>query len=173
MAARLTTSMRLHALTGLLMIMMGVTLAAQNADNGKRILAVSGQVALGQNPVTRMLHIDRDMRTEVEHRGAKARVYLVLRGPVADLPPGIIYNVFLDLPAGEHGHAMNKYLIGSINFYEMRVRSFLSFDITSRLNGPGKADGDFRVTLIPDGNPASDSHIHIDRIELVLLPQGT
>lgn len=153
--------------------MMESTLAAQNADNGKRILAVSGQVALGQNRVTRVLHIDRETRAEVEHRGATARVYLVLRGPVAGLPPGITYDVFLDLPAGEHGHAMSKYLIGNINFYEMRARSFLSFDITSRLNGPGEADGDFKVTLIPDGKPASDSHIHIDRIELVLLPQGT
>ena len=164
--------MRLHALTGLLVIMMGATLAAQNADNGKRILAVSGQIVLGENPVTLVLHIDPEMRAEVEHRGATARVYLVLRGLAANLPPGITYDVFLDLPAGENRHAMNKYLIGNINFYDMRVRSFLSFDITSRLNGPGKADGDFKVTLIPDGNPASDSHIQIDRIELVLLPQG-
>jgi hypothetical protein len=171
-AARLTISMRAYALTGLLTIMMGTILGAQSTDSGKRILAVSGQVALGKDPVTQLLHINREMRAEVEHRGVAARVYLVLQKPVADLPPGITYNVFLDLPAGEHGEAMNKYLIGNINFYEMRVRSFLSFDITSRLHGTVGLDG-VKVTIIPDGLPPSHAHIHIDRIELVLLSHGT
>jgi hypothetical protein len=151
------------------MIIGGTILGAQNSDTGKRTLAVSGEVALGKNPVTRSLHFDHKTRAEVEHRRAGARVYLVLQGLVADRPPGITYDLFLDLPAGEHGRAMEKYFVGSLNFYEIRNRSFLSFDITDRVHKLSDWDGMFEVTFVPDGNLASDSHIHIDRIAVVLL----
>ena len=169
MATRLTLCMRLLAITVLL---MGTRLAAQNADSEKLVLAASGQVILRDLPVTQVLHISREMRPKVEHRGAAERVYLVLQRPTADLPPGIAFDVFLDLPPGKHGDAMSKYLIGNMNFYEMRPRSFLSFDITDRIQENREQANQFKVTLIPDGKPAPGSHIHIDRIELVLLTKA-
>lgn len=152
--------------------MIGPLLAAQNAGAGRQVLAASGEIIIGQSPVTQVLHIDREMRTSADHRSTAGRVYLVLQGPTADVPPGITYDVFLDLPAKNLGHAMDKYFVGSLNFYEIHQHSFLSFDITSRLHQPIKPSGDFMVTIIPNGKPASDSHIHIDAIQLVLLQQG-
>jgi hypothetical protein len=160
-----------NAANGLLVLLMGSVLFAQDSDGGKLTLAASEQMALTNKPVTTVLQINRDMKSKVAQAAESARVYLVVRRPTADRPPGVTYDVFVNLPPGKKGAEMTPYLVGTINFFEIRAKSFVSFDITDRIRGILSAGGSVNVTLIPDGEPAPDTHPRLQRLELVLLPK--
>jgi hypothetical protein len=110
--------------------------------------------------------------------GIKERIYLVLHDTEASAQPGVIYNLYLGLPAESKPEKEDTRFIGSLNFYsavrlEGKARgksSFRSYEITHqirKLAAQKLLSGEISITIIPSGIPAPEAKARIGRVELV------
>lgn len=105
------------------------------------------------------------------------RLYLVVRGLRVDEEPGIIYHLYLDLPAGAKPLNNDPRYVGSINFYGVPPagttpsdRVYQSFDITDAvrtLQARGLLRSSTTVTLFPVGPAAPGAKAIVGRLEIV------
>ena len=108
---------------------------------------------------------------------------LIVKNLKADAPPGIVYDLYLDLPAGAKGDKMTPHFIGTINFFDA-VRHgdghekmaqkgperFYQFDITNlarTLHGKNLLAASPTVTIAPAGTPAEKANPVIGEIYIV------
>jgi tyrosinase len=97
-------------------------------------------------------------------------VFLVLRRLQADLQPGTLYNVFLELPEGVAAEQGKDHLVGTLNFFGAghgdhtaegagTADKFVSFDITAlaaRLRAKNLLNTNkLVVTFAPVGAPVA------------------
>ena len=158
---------------------------AQDAGEARRGVAfVSGPVALSVTSVT----VPIQARSPDGHNGSladvlgrlgdKERLYLVMSELQTDRQPGVTYDVFMNMPPNTPAKEVDRYLVGNLNFFNVRSGtktsrpSFTSFDVTEaartmlkRRSGGQTAT----VTIAPDGSPPAEAHPIVGRIELVLL----
>ena len=85
----------------------------------------------------------------------------------AHAAPGIVYKVYLDLPANASPDVAGEHFVGVLNFFDkamprqegsaaMAMGKTVAFDITDvaqRVRRQGEEDRDFKVTLVPTGAP--------------------
>ena len=106
-------------------------------------------------------------------------IYLVLQNVKADAPPGVHYDVYLDLPQGTApGQDLPNY-VGTMNFFgvtmmrdkmaAMKPRTF-SFNVTEKikaLQAKGELTNTPAITLVPQGTPDKAANPTIGQIQLV------
>ena len=107
-------------------------------------------------------------------RAAKARqIYLTLTGVSVQAPPGVVYNVYLNRPAGAPDQgAASPYFLGALSFFNATrdPTRELALNITphlDRLLARGELDGDLRLTIVPAGEPDPAASPRIQSIRLV------
>jgi tyrosinase len=106
------------------------------------------------------------------------RLYLVLRNYRAEGPPGVVYRVYLELPAHATPEIARRHYVGTFNFFdavphhagaEVRGQTF-SFDITDlaeRLGPHGGISRTPNVTIVPAGRPIESARPVIGEISIV------
>jgi len=112
---------------------------------------------------------------------AGRRIYVVLRNLRATQQPGVLYRLYLDLPADQKTTRTNaRHVVGIFNFYNAdaaddfqspdRSQKFFSYDVTDlvrTLRAQNRLSKETTLTIIPTGTPATDAKVSIGRIELV------
>lgn len=106
------------------------------------------------------------------------RIYLVLRDMTTQQQPGVLYHIYLDLPAGNRAPAKDDpHYVGVLNFYNARAESspavFRSFEVTDflrNLQKQGLLSDQTTVTIIPSPGGAVNASAKpvIGQIELVV-----
>jgi tyrosinase len=106
------------------------------------------------------------------------RIYLVLRDMATQDQPGVLYHIYLDLPAGSSAPAKDDpHYVGLLNFYNARAegspavfRSFEVTDLLRNLQKQGLLSDQTTVTIIPSRGGALNANAKpvIGRIELVV-----
>jgi tyrosinase len=113
--------------------------------------------------------------------GPERRLYLVLRDFWATAQPGVLYQLYLDLPPDVEPRRGDRHAVGLLNFYNgvpladaavplARQSSSRSFDITELvrdLEAQGLLSMETTVTIVPIGVPSPEAKPFISRIELV------
>lgn len=107
-------------------------------------------------------------------------IYLLLKNLATQEQPGVVYQVYLDLPAGSVPAKDDPHYAGTINFYAAARRTgpeasapsgFRSFDVSDVLRGLQKQNlltDNTSVTIIPaTGKTNPNARPVIGRIELV------
>src|SRR5262249_53721011 len=120
------------------------------------------------------------LSARVEALPDEKQLYLMIKNYRADLQPGVIYNVYLDLPPAGAPNAGEGHYVGSINFFgvvphdghESHTASaaVMTFDITElarRLKSEGLLTDTPTVTIVPSGEPVEDSKPVIGEISIV------
>lgn len=121
-------------------------------------------IVLGAAPVRATVALPKKAST------SGRRLYLVIRGLRVDADPGVIYHVYLDLPAGAKPATNDPRHVGTINFYGVPPgsspdRAFFSFDITDAARKL-KSRKDTTVTFVPGGPAAPGAKVTIARLEV-------
>jgi len=98
------------------------------------------------------------------------RLYVVIRGLRVDVDPGVLYHLYLDLPAGAKPAANDPRFIGTINFYGVPPnaspdRAFFTFDITDSARKL-RSKKDTTITFVPGGPAAPGAKVTIARVEI-------
>jgi tyrosinase len=106
--------------------------------------------------------------------------YVVIEGLNVDRQPGVLYNLYLNLPDAASDAISASHFIGSLNFFgsmshEMGVGThatinrFVSFDITSLVQrlGTQAVSGDLHVTVAPAGSPQAESQPKLASLKIV------
>lgn len=106
------------------------------------------------------------------------KLYLVLANYRAEGPPGVVYRVYLELPANATAEVARRHYVGTFNFFDavphhsgaQAPGQTYSFDITAlaeRLAPHGGVSRTPNVTIVPSGRPLSDARPVIGEISIV------
>ena len=109
------------------------------------------------------------------------RLYLIFKDLRVQEQPGILYRLYLDLPAGAKPARDDPHYVGVLNFFNAQVSGdirppdtgssiFFSRDITAllrTLQSRKLLSGETTITIISSGTPAAESNTRIGRIEIV------
>jgi tyrosinase len=140
----------------------------------KRILLKTGLPKTGA-----MAGPPPSLSASVQGLKASEQLYLVLRDLSANTAPGVLYNVYLNLPEGTKPESSETNYVGSINFFDAvghhehateQPSRFVSFDISElakKLQSSGGLGEEASVTIVPAGEPESDAKPVIGQISLV------
>lgn len=109
--------------------------------------------------------------------GQDQRLFLVLRRVSAERPPGVLFQIFLNLPEGGPADGTGLNYVGTLNFFRALPGAktgdgdpFESFDVTdvARAVTSGLTRDEFAtVTVVAVGRPADDSRPRIGSVEIV------
>lgn len=154
-------------------------------------------IVLGQGPTTATLTTlaananaaPEALPAHVGRLGAAGRIYLVVRGLQADTQPGVLYNLYLDLPPQANEQQMQAHSVGVINFFhahpagggghdmpkaeaaaEGHADAAMSFDITDvarSLRANNLLGATPALTIAPVGTPAADARPVIGEASIV------
>jgi tyrosinase len=119
-------------------------------------------------------HLDKSLRNLAVGR----KMYLVLDRLQANTQPGVIYDVYLNLPPGTAPGARAAYLAGSINFFGSAGHAghapdpdkFRSLDVTNLLRtqqAAGALADNPVLSVIPGGMPTASAEAIIGEVLLV------
>lgn len=144
-------------------------------------VAPSGGIPLGGNAIRvnlgRLQQEGEALDDEAD--GAPRRVYLVMRNLRANVQPGVVYHVYLALPAGAGGQAAQQHYVGPLSFFDAvpmpghgpqaggKTRRFEVTAIADRLRAAGMLDDSPSVTIAPAGQPAAAAQPVIGEISFV------
>jgi hypothetical protein len=142
-------------------------------EGGIKLGAGPIQVTLRPPAVTESTSIPLTNRVKALKRGK--RLYLVLKNLQANTQPGVLYNIYCDLPANAHK-------VGTINFFDAVGHDghnntspspndkSVSFDITQvakKLRATGLLKDKPVLTIAPSGQPDANAQPVIGEIQLV------
>jgi len=103
-------------------------------------------------------------------------IYLVIKKLQAESHPGVVFNVFLDLPEGKSPRDAREHKVGTINFFHVAGHEthegpgFFSFDVTDIVKGlrnSNKLQNNPVVSIAPVGTPAANSKPVVGEVSLV------
>ena len=163
---------------------------SQTADiiRSGTIAFVGGPVSLGSGSARVTLEPaakpSTETRTLAALIGTLARgrhIYLVVRDMRVVGQPGVLFRLYLDLPAGAKPIRTDPHNVGALNFYNAaepgrfnapneKSPMFLSYDITRvlrNLRAQKVLSDQTTLTIIPSGTPAIHSDPSIGRVEIV------
>jgi tyrosinase len=152
--------------------------------------SVKAPVTLGAAPIRATLETpagvaSTSLADRVKVLPANKRLYLVLKNLRAQAQPGILYHVYLELPAGTAGQQGEQYHVGAVNFFDavghgdhqgapaagaQGSAKFYSFDITDlakSLQSKGKLSAKPVITIAPAGQPAAEAKPVVGDISVV------
>lgn len=108
---------------------------------------------------------------------SRTRIYLVLRDLSARTTPGVLFHVYLELPAAERPLPESPHRVGTINFFEAAAHAdhgphplVFSFDVTRllrELRSRGRLGDTPSVTIAPARVPAPQARPVVGSIALV------
>lgn len=147
-----------------------------------QVIASLGPVKLQRTPVRVSLQGAEgpSLAALLDTLGRGRRLYLVLRDLRTDEQPGVLYDVYLDLPAGGQPRENDPHYVGSFNFYNAagtaegfspsgaRFQSFDISEVARALRARGKLSDRTTLTVFAGGTPADTARPVIGRIELVV-----
>jgi len=164
-------------------------LIASAASIQTRATVPLGAVTLGANPVRVTLTPPSEsgltpvpLTARVRNLPTSRRLYLVLRNLRAEAQPGILYQLYIDLPAGTTAGRGTSYRVGTLNFFDAVGHNvhpstavnasldFFSFDVTDvmkRLHSRSQLKATPTLSIVPVGKPNIDSKPVIGEITLV------
>lgn len=137
-----------------------------------------GQTDLGTGPTRVVLQTAGALPESV---ATTRRTYLIVRDMRADAAPGVVYNVYLDLPENAAPASRPPHLAGTINFFggvpheghEMGTTGsggrFVSFDVTEvirDLRARQLLRPQPSITIIPAGGAATNARATVGEIAL-------
>ena len=161
-------------------VLTDASLAAQGhrGESGDVMtIASSGPIVLGEGPAQAVL-TGKSLAARAEALAPGRRIYLVLRELRASEPPGVLYHVYLDLPAGATPAKDDIHFAGTLNFYDAvplqgeagassKFRSFDVTDLVKTLQRRKALSDPTTVTIIPSGIPASGAQASVGKVEIV------
>lgn len=145
-------------------------------------IAIARKVVLGAR-ATRVLLVMSNGRQgsfdqRVRYLRPGQRLYLVLQDLYARAPTDVVYDVYLNLPAGAGSKQAVAHWVGDVNFFDAvdhkhdhnAEPSFVSYDITDKAQallvkrrlGPTAV-----VTIVPAGTPAVNARPEIGQVSIV------
>jgi tyrosinase len=158
----------------------GVLLSARTASFAE---AVSHTVSLERGPVRLTLehsatNKNRLLSEELTSLGTERGLYLVLKDLQTNAQPGVLYDIYLDLPESASTKEGNANYVGSINFFDAEhpahadapSQKFYSFDVTDlarSLQSKGGVPEKPTVTIAPAGEAADTAKPVIGQVSLV------
>jgi tyrosinase len=147
--------------------------------------AVSRAVNLSAGPVRVSLEPQtapkgkQAMTDRLASLAPEREMYLVVKDLHTNLQPGVLYNIYLDLPEGASANEESPNYAGTIDFFDAHARhgasassnqKFFSFDITDvakKLQSKNALDAKPTVTIAPVGEPTTNSSPVVGHISLV------
>lgn len=151
------------------------------AASRKLVATKTPAIALGAGPVKATLdpvpatgaQAAVALGTRIEKLAANRALFLVVSGLQTNAAPGVIYNLFLELPATP-GNAAAEYWVGSINFFaaehhhgdQKKSHSFDITDLARKLKAKGRLAAKAELTIAPVGTPAADAKPVIGEVSL-------
>jgi tyrosinase len=157
-------------------------IALLNARFANFAEAASPSLALGRGPVRLTLehspgNKNRLLADELKALGTQKSLYLVLKDLQTNAQPGVLYDVYLDLPEGARTNGANDNYVGTINFFDAEHahtdaanQKFYSFDITDlakKLQSKGGVPEKPTVTIAPAGEVEGEAKPVVGQISLV------
>jgi tyrosinase len=143
------------------------------AETGTRVTLTplaGAQAAAGETALT----------ARVDALPIEKQLYLTIRNYRADQQPGVIYDIYLDLPPAGAPNGGEGHYVGSLNFFGVvphdgheshtasaAVMTFDITDLSKRLKSEGQLTNTPTVTIVPAGTPAEDSKPVIGEITIV------
>jgi hypothetical protein len=167
---------RRFALLGLFVLFVAGNVAAMEPAI---MLATSREstIALSGSTTRVMLTKSPDISVPLDKFGAAGRrIYLVIDGLAANLPPGVTYSVFLGLPEGTKPSRDDPGYVGTLNFFDVpsSPRSgdsrSVAFDVTAalaRLRAAGRSIDLLQVAITPDMAPYVEAKPILGSLKLV------
>lgn len=151
------------------------------------MIAGPGPVELGAAPVRIPLTVQQtgaaQSKSLLQHFEAltpQEEIFLVLRKLQAEVQPGVLYNIYLNLPEGAAPEKQPELLLGAVNFFESMPHAdhaegptprFYSFELSqvlSKLKAAGHPQsGETTVTIVPAGKPGGEAKPIIGQITVV------
>ncbi len=161
----------------------GATVATASEDDGM-IAVAAGPIELSELPSRVRLAPsgDRPLAAELEALGPDRRLYLVLRGLSASAPPGVLFHLYLGLPAGAEPATDDPRHVGSLNFFGATpvdggtrppgpAADWQSFEVSRAVRSLGERGliGEaIELTIRATGSPTEGARPVIGRVELVV-----
>ena len=155
--------------------------AGHEGNGGVRVIAAAGPIELKAVPVRIGLEAANETLPALLSRlGPGQSLHLVLRDLRTAEQPGVLYHVYLDLPAGSRPGADDPHYAGSLNFYNAATSGgfgapanarFQSFDVTEVARGlrsRGLLSERTTVTIVAGGAPVGAAKPEIGRVELAV-----
>ena len=193
MLLRLTSPLLLPqrgaALLGLVAFVAGCQSSGSESMQMRNLAHSVAPVALGAGPVAVTLASSgQPLSQQLESLAPGKSLYLVVRGLTATEAPGVLYSVYLDLPAGASPTENDPHQVGIIHFFNARApgaanepdaessvntdaeKVFFSFDVTPAvraLRQRGWLQEATTLTFIPDGQPVPSARAVVGHLELI------
>jgi tyrosinase len=146
----------------------------------------SGAVSLGSQPVTVALAPQAmpgsitgaaaNFSAQIAAALQTRQVYVVLNNIQARQEPGVVYDVYLDVPAGERPTLDDPGYVGTLNFFSAHGEhaghsdasvAFLATDVLRTLRQQGRIASQPTVTLVPEGTLVPAAEPQIGSISLI------
>jgi tyrosinase len=163
----------------LLMAVPGCRAAGNQQMDSKIVAAAAKAVALPDGEVTVTLRASgqRTLAARADALPDGQHLFLVAGDLRADEQPGVVYQVYLDLPRDGKASDRGERHVGYVNFYNAQVGSVrgsaeneLTFDVTDvvkNLRKRGQLPDSTTVTFVPDGKAAARAGAVIGRLEIL------
>jgi tyrosinase len=159
------------------------------ARNQLRVAAVkSKEIKLKTGPTKVTLEpvaVEKGAKAVPFHERIKAlpkekHVYLLVKNLRADAQPGVLYQLYLDLPEGAKGEKATPHFVGTVNFFhavghggahaKKSSDQFYQFDITElarALHARNLLTARPTLTIAPAGTPAGDANPVIGEVAVI------
>ncbi len=160
------------------LVVSGCAAAAQPAApvSGQLVAAASGVNLAGE--VTRVQLLPNgnasNLRGQLAELVAQRALFLVLDDLRAAQQPGIIYQIYLGLPPAATPSASDPHYVGTLNFFGVAppntTRQSRSYNVTPlmrRLLSEGLPEDGLAVTIVGNGQAASDASPTVGKVALV------
>jgi hypothetical protein len=177
------------ALLGLLVLLAAGQVTRSEPMPMKILARSTAPVSLGTGSVVVPLTAaGKSLAARLDTLAPGRSLYLVVRGLTAVEPPGVLYGIYLDLPAGAKPGENDPRRVGIIHFYDARPpgaanapdaeshvntdaeKTFFSFDLTPvarALRQRGQLAERTTLTLVPEGVPTPTAKPLVGHLELV------
>jgi hypothetical protein len=145
------------------------------AEAQATVLASAGRTELGAGWIHIPLTAQRSIAESLQSLAPGQRVYLVLRDLRADAQPGVVFNLYLGVPASAAplGPDDSRY-VGTLNFLAAAPPASsgrqVSYEVTGQvaaLRERKESLATIDVTVAAEGTPALGSHPTIGRMEIL------
>jgi tyrosinase len=145
--------------------------------------ALKAPVSLGTAPVR--VELEPKVGTEAAIGAPGKRVFLVVKGLQANVAPGVLYHVYLELPAGTSSVKREDLHVGILSFFNAvqhdhdgtggpgleKVASYDVTDLITKLRSKKQLSGKPSLTIVPVGQPAAEAKPVVGSISLVEVDQ--
>lgn len=120
------------------------------------------------------------LTSRLEQLPLNRRIYVVADGLRTSDQPGVLYWLYLDLPANQKPTGnKSEHAVGSLNFYNalgddagsaVKDTRFFSYDISEtlkKLRAQGRLSDETTLTIIASGTPAANANPRVGRIRVI------